>query len=123
MRRTLTRLACHGDCRSDPERQAHHNQLLRVETDPDALVDLFATAVTWAELEYAAETTIPPHEWLDFAARHRWQDPERVQRIFSLATDIALRAAPASPAAASAWPTARNCPDAARKRRSDPDRS
>ena len=92
MRRPLTRLACHGQCRSDPERQAHHNQLLRVETDPDALVDLFETAVTWAELEYSAETTIPPHEWLDFAERHRWQDLERMQRIFGLATDIAMRA-------------------------------
>ena len=97
MRRPLTRLACHGQCRSDPQRQDHHNRLLRVETDPDALVDLFETAVTWAELEYPAETTIPPHEWLEFAARHRWQDPDRMQRIFGLATDIAMRAAPAVP--------------------------
>jgi hypothetical protein len=95
MRRPLTRLACHGQCRPDPDRQAHHNLLLRVETDPDALVELFETAVTWAELEYSPETTIPPHQWLDFAERHRWQDPERVQRIFGLATDIALRATPA----------------------------
>jgi hypothetical protein len=98
----LSRLACHGHCRPDPARQAHHNELLRVETDPDALVDLFATAVTWAELEYSPQTTIPPHEWLDFAERHRWQDPERMERIFSLATDIAMKAAaprPAPPAA------------------------
>ena len=101
MRRPLTRLACHGQCRSSGARQLHHNELLRVETDPEALVDLFEMAVTWTELEYSAETTIPPHEWLDFAERHRWQDPARMQRIFGLATDIAMRAspAPAAPAA------------------------
>jgi hypothetical protein len=100
MRRSLTRLACHGQCRPDPARQAHHNRLLRVETDPDALVELFEMAVTWTELEYSPETTIPPHEWLDFAERHRWQDPDRMQRIFGLATDIALQASPAPPLAA-----------------------
>ncbi|OLT21598.1 hypothetical protein BJF78_08310 [Pseudonocardia sp. CNS-139] len=95
MRRSLTQLACHGQCRPDPARHEHHNRLLQVETDPDALLDLFETAVTWAELEYPEESTIAPHEWLDFAERHRWHDPERVLRIFGLATDIALRAAPA----------------------------
>jgi hypothetical protein len=100
MRRPLTRLACHGLCRSDAARQLHHNELLRVETAPDALVGLFEMAVTWTELEYSAETTIPPHEWLDFAERHRWQDLERIRRIFGLATDIAMRAAPAPAARA-----------------------
>ncbi|WP_433275611.1 hypothetical protein ACQPZA_30890 [Pseudonocardia xinjiangensis] len=96
----LTRLACHGQCRPDPARHVHHDQLLRVESDPDAMVDLFETAVTWAELEYPTDTTIAPHEWLDFAQRHRWHDPERMLRIFGLATDIALRAAPAPAPAA-----------------------
>lgn len=100
MRRPLTRLACHGQCRPDPDRQAHHDLLLRVESDPDALVELFETAVTWTELEYSPETTIPPHEWLDFVERHRWQQPERVARIFGLATDIALRGARVSTPAA-----------------------
>jgi hypothetical protein len=48
--------------------------------------------VTWGELEYSLETTIPPQQWLDFAERHRWQDGERMLRIFGLATDIAMKA-------------------------------
>jgi hypothetical protein len=91
----LARLACHGQCRPDPARQAHHDRLLRVECDLDAMVDLFETAATWAELEYSTEETIAPHEWLEFVQRHRWHDPERMLWIFGLATDIALRAVPA----------------------------
>lgn len=90
----LTRLACPVDsreCRGDHARRAHHDRLLAVETDPDAVVELFETAVTWAELEYPAESTVPPAGWVDFAERHRWQDPDRALRIFMLAADIALR--------------------------------
>jgi hypothetical protein len=103
MRPSLTRLACHGHCWPDPARQAHHDDLLCVETDPDALLDLFETAVTWAELEYDTATTIPPAQWLDFAERHRWQDTERVMRIFGLATDIAMRPARLAPPAPAPW--------------------
>jgi hypothetical protein len=97
------RLACHDQCRPDPERQAHHDRLLQVESDPDAMVDLFETAVTWAELEYSPKTTIPPHEWLDFAGRHRWHDADRIQWIFGLATDMALRAASAADREPARW--------------------
>jgi hypothetical protein len=62
-----------------------------VETDPDAVVELFETAVTWAELEYPEEATIPPARWVEFAEEHRWQDPDRALRIFLLAADVALR--------------------------------
>ncbi|MCE3553761.1 hypothetical protein LWC33_20175 [Pseudonocardia sp. RS11V-5] len=85
------RLACPAECRADHPWRAHHDRLLDVETDPDAVVDLFETAVTWAELEYPEETTIPPARWVEFADRHRWRDPERARRIFSLAADAALR--------------------------------
>jgi hypothetical protein len=90
----LIRLACHGGCRADAATRGHHDQLLRVETDPDAIIELFDVAVTWRELEYPAEAMIPPDRWLEFADRHRWQEPERITRIFGLATDIALRATP-----------------------------
>ncbi|MEU7812369.1 hypothetical protein [Pseudonocardia sp. NPDC049154] len=85
------RLACPAECRADHPRRAHHDRLLDVETDPDAVVDLFETAVTWGELEYPEETTIPPARWVEFAEKHRWRDPERALRIFSLAADAALR--------------------------------
>ncbi|MCF7550412.1 hypothetical protein [Pseudonocardia sp. WMMC193] len=89
----LTRLACPAECRGDRARRAHHDRLLAVETDPDAVVELFETAVTWAELEYPAESTIPPAQWVEFAEKHRWQDPDRALRIFLLAADIARRGA------------------------------
>ncbi len=93
----LTRLACHGGCRSDPARRAHHDRLLAVEADPDAVLELFDLAVTWHELEYDADEMIAPARWPEFAQRHRWQDPARVERVFALATDIAMRALPAAP--------------------------
>jgi hypothetical protein len=93
------RAARDGRCRPDPAGRAHHDLLLRVETDPDAMLELFDMAVTWAELDYPAGSTIPPARWPDFAQRHNWDDPERVTRIFDLATDIALRAVRAAPAA------------------------
>jgi hypothetical protein len=95
----LARLACHGGCRPDPARRAHHDRLLGVESDPDAMLELFDLAVTWHELEYDADEMIAPARWPEFVERHRWQDPARVERIFTLATDIAMRAVPAAPAA------------------------
>ena len=92
----LARLACHGGCRPDPARRAHHDRLLAVASDPDAALELFDLAVTWHELEYDADEMIAPARWLEFAQRHRWQDPARVERIFALATDIAMRALPAA---------------------------
>jgi hypothetical protein len=62
-----------------------------VETDPDAVVELFETAVTWAELEYPEDETIPPARWVEFAEKHRWRDPQRALRIFLLAADVAVR--------------------------------
>lgn len=81
-------------CCQDPARRGHHNLLLRVETDPDALLELFDLAVTWRELEYPAESMIAPERWPDFARQHRWLDQARVERIFGLAVDIARRATP-----------------------------
>jgi len=94
-----TNLACHGGCRGDRARRAHHDRLLAVETDPDAALELFDLAVTWHELEYDTDEMVAPPRWVEFAERHRWQDPDRVARIFGLATDIAMRAVPAAPEA------------------------
>lgn len=88
-----THLACRGRCPSGPARRAHHDELLRVETDHDAMLEFLELAVTWSELQYPAEI-IPPEQWLDFAVGHRWRDPELVLRVFSLATDIARLSRP-----------------------------
>lgn len=64
-----------------------------METDGEELLELFELAVTWGELDYSREPLVPPQQWLDFARRHHWRDPEHMLRVFSLATDIASRSA------------------------------
>lgn len=71
----------------------HHDRLLRVETDLDELVELLEMAVTWGELDWSRSAVVPPHRWVDFALCHSWADPARMERIFSLATDVAARSA------------------------------
>jgi hypothetical protein len=56
-----------------------------------AALDLFELATTWEELDYSAEDLVPPADWLDFAAEHRWEHPELAERLFSVAVDVALR--------------------------------
>lgn len=88
-----THFACRGRCHIDPARRTHHDQLLRVETEHDVMLEFFELAVTWNELQYPPGT-IPPEHWVDFALRHHWRDPEYVLRVFSLATDIARTSRP-----------------------------
>lgn len=71
----------------------HHDRLLRVETDLGELVELLEMAVTWGELDWSRSAVVPPHRWVDFALCHSWVDPARMERIFSLATDVAARSA------------------------------
>jgi hypothetical protein len=78
-------------CRPSRRQSAHHARLLAVETEPDAVLDLFELAVTWGELDYGDVDVLPPDAWIDFAAEHRWCRPDRVARLFALATDVALR--------------------------------
>ncbi|MEJ2885238.1 hypothetical protein [Actinomycetospora aeridis] len=74
---------------------AHHDRLLAVESDPDAVLDLLEIAVTWGELDYSGAEVVPPESWLDFASDHVWRCPDRALRLFALAADVALRGAPA----------------------------
>lgn len=86
-----TRLAaCIGECGASRYRE-HHDRLLRVDTDPDAMLDLMELAVTWHELDYSAEPVVGPREWSTFALRHRWTDPVRAATLFGLALDIVGR--------------------------------
>jgi hypothetical protein len=74
-----------------PALRRHHDRLLTVESDVDELLELVELAVTWGELDYSGAGVVPPGQWLEFAACHEWRDPDRAARIFSVATDIALR--------------------------------
>jgi hypothetical protein len=88
----VTTLPCRARCWVDPALRRHHDQLLTVEFDVDGLLELVELAVTWGELDYSGAGVVPPEQWLEFAACHEWRDPDRAARIFSVATDIALRA-------------------------------
>ncbi len=88
------RAACSSACAVGPAWRAHHDRLLRIEHDPDELVELMELALTWGELEYDTDTVIGPELWAGFAATHHWADPERAGRIFGLAIDIAARGVP-----------------------------
>lgn len=87
----VTALPCRAGCSVDPAARHHHDRLLTVEFDIAELLELVELAVTWGELDYSGAGIVPPGQWLEFAACHEWRDPDRAARIFSVATDIALR--------------------------------
>jgi hypothetical protein len=80
----------------DGATEGHHARLAAIEHDQDAVLDLMELALTWPELEYSEKSTIPPESWMAFLESHRWTDPDRAERIFSLATDIVMTAKRAS---------------------------
>lgn len=79
-------------CRcADRQWRAHHDRLLLVENDLDELLELLELAVTWTELDYSGAAVVPPERWAEFAMAHAWDDPDRMERLFGLAADVALR--------------------------------
>ena len=68
--------------------ERHHARLTAIEYDHDAVLELMELAVTWPELDYSEKETIPPECWMAFVDSHRWADPDRVERVFSIATDV-----------------------------------
>jgi hypothetical protein len=88
----VCRTACRDTCAVDTATEWHHARLTRVEDDQDALLELLELAITWHELEYAESGIVTPDRWMAFVESHRWTDPERVERIFSLATDVVMMA-------------------------------
>jgi hypothetical protein len=83
---------CRDTCAFDPATEKHHARLTTMESDQDALLELFELALTWYELEYSEMPIIPPDQWMAFVENHRWSDPDRVERIFSVATDLVMMA-------------------------------
>jgi hypothetical protein len=83
------------DCRFALVAPLHHDLLVLVDSDVAVAVDLFELATTWDELDYSSQPLVPPADWLDFLAEHRWHDPELAERLFSLAVDVVRRGLPA----------------------------
>lgn len=89
---SLRLVTCRGACPAGPSR-AHHDRLLAVDTDHDALLELVELAVTWHELDYSGASVVAPPQWETFAQRHRWTHPDRAEQAFLLANDIVRRGA------------------------------
>ena len=87
---------CGARCSFGGATERHHGRLTTIEYDQDVFLELMELAVTWPELEYSETHTIPPDSWMAFVESHRWADPDRVERIFSIATDIVMTAKRAS---------------------------
>jgi hypothetical protein len=83
---------CRATCACDAATEWHHARLTMMESDQDALLELFELALTWYELEYSETPIIPPDQWMSFVENHCWSDPGRVERIFSIATDLVMMA-------------------------------
>lgn len=47
--------------------------------------------MTWQELDWSHAAVVPPSRWTEFALHHTWRDSGRVERLFALAADVALR--------------------------------
>jgi hypothetical protein len=106
---TVSRLPqqrCLAPCRFDRGTRGHHDRLLRVDRDPEDMLELLELALTWDELDYDASGTIAPAEWAEFLATHRWDDQDRATRVFNLAGDIAMRCHSAQHGAAALGPEA-----------------
>jgi hypothetical protein len=82
--------ACRDTCTVATGTEWHHARLTRVEDDQDALLELLELAITWHELEYTESAVVAPDRWMAFVEDHHWTDPDRVERIFSLATDVVM---------------------------------
>jgi hypothetical protein len=80
-------------CRFAERAPSHHDILVNVESDVAMALELMEMAATWEELDYSGEVVIPPHEWMEFATAHPWRDADVATRLFSVATDVALRSA------------------------------
>ena len=91
-------------CRPERHVRAHHDRLLHVEAEPDEVLELLELAVTWRELDWSGEGVVAPEHWVEFAATHAWVHPDRMERLFGLAADIALRGADAGPTPSSCSP-------------------
>lgn len=86
------RTTCRRRCAVAARHPEHHDRLLAVDSDPDAVLELLEIAVTWHELDYTEAGVVGPVDWVDFAGAHRWRYPDRAERAFSLALDIVGRA-------------------------------
>lgn len=88
--RVVTSIRCGSRCSFGGPLTAHHDRLLAVETDLQALVELMELAITWGELDYSSTDVVAPALWTEFCAQHHWRDAATMTRVFGLATDAAM---------------------------------
>ena len=79
-------------CRFRARWPDHHDRLLQMEADGIyGATELMEIALTWEELDYSDRPVIPPDEWLDFVAAHRWHDSGAVRDQVDVALDCLRR--------------------------------
>jgi hypothetical protein len=83
--------ACLGHCAHAGLSPDHHDRLLCVDSEPDALLELLELAMTWHELDYSESPVVAPEHWARFLDSHVWANPELAERAFLLAEDIVSR--------------------------------
>lgn len=84
-------IRCGDHCAFGGRLAAHHDRLLTVENDLQALLELMELAVTWGELDYSNADVVAPALWAEFCAQHSWHDTTTMTRVFELATDVAMQ--------------------------------
>jgi hypothetical protein len=89
----MTAAHARTSCCRDRSVAAHHDRLLQVDVDVDALLELLEMAVTWHELDYSQCAVLGPVAWSTFAEDHEWTRRERAEQAFALAMDIVGRGA------------------------------
>lgn len=89
---TTAHVPARAGCCLDRATRDHHDRLLTVDVDVEALLALLELAVTWHELDYSGARVVGPAAWPEFVAQHRWRYPERAEQAFGLALDIVGRA-------------------------------
>jgi hypothetical protein len=87
----MTAAHARTSCCRDRSVAAHHDRLLQVDVDVDALLELLEMAVTWHELDYGQCAVLGPVAWSTFAEDHEWTRRERAEQAFALALDIVGR--------------------------------
>jgi hypothetical protein len=87
----IASIRCGNHCGFGGPLAAHHDRLLAVENDLEALLELMELAITWGELDYSNTDVVAPALWAEFCAQHSWRDAKTMMRVFELATDVAIR--------------------------------
>jgi hypothetical protein len=82
------------------EHPRRHEELLRLETDPEVVAGLVFDAAHWAEVGPANPCRIHPVDVSEFVDQHPWQDPAAVHLLADVVSDVYIASGQAAVAVA-----------------------